>query len=209
MLNLAVLANLVVAVLSVMAIAWLDNDGTGPTAHDITRLTHHLRVAHHRLRHTRLHHHWLLVAHAHHLLRCHVLNLTSQLLDRSANRFDRGRGPDTLQVHLTRLLSLVLNGEPVVDTTIHAQRAQLDCCLSDEVARRDIFIIHRDCHVIANVFDVDVEDLVPLGCLTGALESSGAHLLLSGFDLAPWVHLAEPFSITRQLCFDDAQTQLS
>lgn len=109
-------------------------------------------------------------------------------------------------MHLTRLLSLVLDGEPVIDAAIHAQRAQLDYGLANEVTGGYIFIKHGDRHVIANIFDIDVEDLVPLGCLTGALESSSAYLLLSGFDLAPWVHLAEPFCITRQFCFDDAQT---
>ena len=60
-------------------------------------------------------------------------------------------------------------------------------------------------HIIANVLDVDVEDLLPLGSLAGTLESASAQFLLASLDLDPGVHFAKPLCVAGQCGLNDVQ----
>ena len=115
-----------------------------------------------------------------------------------ASRFCLSWSPVSLQVHLTGLLTLELDGEPVIEATSDAQGTQLDGCLADQVARTRILIEYRNDHVVADVLHINIEDLIPFWRLSGRVDRPCPHLLMSSLDLAPGVHLAEPVSVTRK-----------
>ena len=91
-------------------------------------LTHH-RLVHHGLLHHRLHHHWLLLAH--HIWLLTIDSLPGQHLNALAQSCDTARCchtcvrtcwcPDALKTDTTRLLALVVDREPVIDTSIGAK----------------------------------------------------------------------------------------
>ena len=89
------------------------------------------------------------------------------------------------------LLTFVLEGEPLINTAIDTERGQLDLCRSNVVTGRDIFIPYRDFHVVTEIFDVDVEGLVPFWRLSSAVQCISFDLLHSCFNDAIWVHFAK------------------
>ena len=110
-------------------------------------------------------------------------------------------------MHLAGLLALVLDGEPVINAVVDTQGTQLDNGLANQVTRGHVFIEHGHGHIVANVLHVDVEDLVPLGGLASTLQCSGLQFLVPRLNLAPGVHLAEPFGVSGKFGLNDAQTK--
>ena len=86
------------------------------------------------------------------------------------------------------------------------------CALGEgtyEVGGGDILIHDLDHEVVANVLDVDVEDLVPLGGLAAALDRPRLELLLASFQNHERVHLRKEFRVARQTSFDNFDAQAS
>lgn len=168
-------------------------------------LLHHHVVLHH---HLILHHHLLLlllllVAHLHHLLSGHVLDVGAEL----ANATRSGTGqlgwcPDALQVDLARLLATVRDWEPVIEAAVDAQRRDLDLCGADGVASRHVLIKDCDIHIVSDVFNVNVENFVPIRHFTLALLGLSAYFLFTSHDLSPWVHFGEPLGVTSKFGFN-------
>lgn len=185
--------------------------------HHHLRLLDHWRLAHHRLihhglllRHGLLHHHWLLLRHHIGLLLRHY-SVDSSLLGHVLNVLAQGsyhaifRRPDTLKTDLTRLLALVVDRKPFIDTSIDAKSWDFDCARSYLLTAHCVFIEYNYLHIIANVLDVDVEDLVPLGSLACTPERECAQFLLSSLDLSPGVHFGEPLCVAGQLSLDNVE----
>ena len=184
--------------------------------HHHLRLLDHWRLAHHRLihhglllRHGLLHHHWLLLRHHIGLLLRHYS--VDSLLGHVLNVLAQGsyhaifRRPDTLKTDLTRLLALVVDRKPFIDTSIDAKSWDFDCARSYLLTAHCVFIEYNYLHIIANVLDVDVEDLVPLGSLACTPERECAQFLLSSLDLSPGVHFGEPLCVAGQLSLDNVE----
>ena len=76
---------------------------------------------------------------------------------------------------------------------------------------RGSHILVHDSHrnIVTNVLDVNIEDLVPCGLLTTALNRARPELLLSSLDRHVWVHLAEELSVSRQASLDDLESQIA
>ena len=76
---------------------------------------------------------------------------------------------------------------------------------------RGSHILVHDSHrnIVTDVLDVNIEDLVPSGLLTTALNRARPELLLSSLDRHVWVHLAEELSVSRQASLDDLESQIA
>ena len=160
--------------------------------------SHWLHSAHHhRLleRHHWLHHHRLLIAHRHHLLRGHVLDLIADLLGHLGRRDLRGF-PLATQVDLAALFAAVLDDEPVVEAAVGAEGRDLDIGGTDQVTRSHVLIKHGHRHVIPNILDIDFKHLFPFGRLARTLQRASPHFLLSCLNLSPRVHFTEPFRVS-------------
>lgn len=104
---------------------------------------------------------------------------------------------------LAALFSLVLNGEPLIDSSAHGKGRDLDGGFTNQVTSGNIFVENLDNHVVSNVLDVNVEGLVPLWRFTRTLEHVGLILLLASRDDAVGIHFTEELSITSELRFDN------
>ena len=80
---------------------------------------------------------------------------------------------------------------PLINTPLNAQGAQLDLSLSNHVVLANIFVHNLYSQIIADVLNVDVEALIPLGFFAGFFLDSGLELLLSDLDDAVGVHLVD------------------
>ena len=78
---------------------------------------------------------------------------------------------------------------PLIKTSIDAERAQLDLSLSNHVVLANIFVHNLYSQIIADVLNVDVEALIPLGFFAGFFLYSSLEFLLSDLDDAVGVHL--------------------
>lgn len=108
-----------------------------------------------------------------------------------------GRGfPVTLQVNSTTLLTLVLKIEPLVHATVHAEARNLHNNGADQVTCGHILVHDFDVNIVTDVLDVNVDGLVPLRKLTGALEHLGLEILVACHNLAEGVHLRKHFCVT-------------
>lgn len=99
-------------------------------------------------------------------------------------------------MHVARLLPLELDLVPLVNATVCRQSSQLDCGFSNEIRAGHVFVPDCHVHVIANVFDVNVEAFVlPAGRLARIVLGFGAQTLHARFNGHVRVHLAESFGV--------------
>ena len=69
-------------------------------------------------------------------------------------------------------------------------------CLTYQVTRCYVLIHDLNGHIVANVLDINIKGLVPLGNLATALNRSSLKLLLSSLKDAVGVHLAEGLGVS-------------
>jgi len=184
---------------------------------------HHARLLHHWLLHTWLHHwlhawlhHWLhtwlhhrLHAGLHHrLLHSWLHHLLLGCLLRLGLTLSGGL-EHTLDVDLSRGFTSVGNAEPLIDTTGDAKGGKLDDCDTNNIVGARILVVDLNVHVIANVFHIDLEGLIPNGGLASTVLGCGLVLLLARGYLHVGIHLAEGFRITGEPSLDDSQGQRS
>ena len=78
-----------------------------------------------------------------------------------------------------------------------------------QVTGGDILVEDLECHVITDVFHIDLEGLVPERRLASSLKGSGLVLLLAGSEDAVGVHLGEELGVTSELRLDHVNAQAS
>ena len=110
---------------------------------------------------------------------------------------------------LPRLLALELDREPFIEATICAQGRYFNSRGTDGVTTGQVFIEHRDGHIIANVLHIKLESFVPFGSLAGTLQCLSSYFDFSCHNLGPRVHLTEPFCVSGQFGLDHMKCQLS
>ena len=111
-----------------------------------------------------------------------------------------------ITVEPTYLRIRIVSHQSIQRGCLHSCRNSLDAYL---IATGDILVPDGHIHVVADVFYVNIEDLVPFWGLTGALQCASSHFLLSRDDFRPRVHLTEPFRVACQLCLDHMKAQIA
>ena len=76
------------------------------------------------------------------------------------------RIPSALEMEVTRLLALVVNREPFINSVNNAQGRGLDVGLTNHVIAFHAFVEGFNDHVVADILDIDVESVVPLWVLS-------------------------------------------
>jgi hypothetical protein len=104
--------------------------------------------------------------------------------------------PLTLEMDLTRWLTLISELEPFVKTSRSADSGQLHHDSSDGFVFGHIFVKDLYVKVISDVLDVECEHFIPNGGLSGVLLDLGLEFLLSVLDNAERIHLSEEFSVS-------------
>ena len=77
------------------------------------------------------------------------------------------------------------------------------------VAGGEVLVHNLNGHVVADIFDINVEKLVPLGQFASTLESLCPDLLLASLKDTVRVHLAESLSVSCEFGLDNLESQSS
>ena len=122
-----------------------------------------------------------------------------------------GGEPSALDVHHAGLLAVMLNLEPLVQASVHTQRAALDVTgtnLQDyspftyRVGLGYVFVQACDRNIVTDVLYVDVKDFVPLRGLARIVFGLRPELLLAVHNLAEGIHLAEGLRVAGESRFN-------
>ena len=91
----------------------------------------------------------------------------------------------------------------------HSIRSSHEWKNTYQIGGGHVLVKHLHHDVVADVFDLEVEGLVPLRGLAGALEGSGAELLHARLEDAVGVHLAEELRVAGESRLDHLNAQAS
>ena len=69
----------------------------------------------------------------------------------------------------------------------------------------DILVKDRDGHIVSNVLNINIKDLLPFGKFASAVECPCSNFLLTGLYLRPRVHLTEELRVAGKFCFNYMQ----
>ena len=112
--------------------------------------------------------------------------------------------PLASEMDLSGLLAFEVDLVPLIESSVDAERAQLDLGLSNHVVLANIIVHHFDSQVIADVLHVDVKVLIPLGFFAGFFLDRGLESLLSDFNYAVRVHLVG-IGVAGEAAFNDGE----
>lgn len=73
----------------------------------------------------------------------------------------------------------------------------------------NVFIEYFDPHVVSDVFNVDIESLIPNRLLTGVVFHCSLEAFLSILNDTEGIHLAKEFSVTSKSSLYNSETQFS
>ena len=112
--------------------------------------------------------------------------------------------PIAFQMDLAGLLAFEVDMVPFIESSVDAERAQLDLGLSNHVVLANIVVHALDSQVIADVLHVDVKFLIPLGFFAGFFLDRSLESLLSDFNDAVGVHLVG-IGVAGEAAFNDGE----
>lgn len=120
-------------------------------------------------------------------------------------------GPSALHVDVTSRLPFVLDLPPVIHVALSAdERRQLGNTASNRVVRHNVLIHNGKMDVVADVLNVNLNDLICPGWgLARIVLGLGAPTLHARFDDHVWVHLAHRLSVMGKACLKNADLQLA
>ena len=112
--------------------------------------------------------------------------------------------PLASQMDFASLLAFEVDLVPLIESSVDAERAQLDFGLSNHVVLANVIVHHLDSQVIADVLHVDVKVLIPLGFFASFFLDRSLESLLSDFNDAIGVHLVG-IGVAGEAAFNDGE----
>ena len=152
--------------------------------HGVLARRHHARL------HTGLHHTWLHTGRHHARLHHSWLHLWLGSFVATSSF------PDRLEMNLASRFALVCDLEPLIDAIADTKSRELESSFTDLIICTRILVVNDQCHIVANILNVDIECLVPDRCLASTILGLGSKLLLARLNLHIRIHFAERLRVT-------------
>ena len=115
--------------------------------------------------------------------------------------------PLSSEVDLTSGLTLVLDLEPLVESTVDGEGGKLCLSGTDDVVSADLIIPNVEFKVVSEVVNLAVPvGPFPLGFLTTVLADGGLPLLLAGLHLDVGVHLAKSLGLVGDVSLEEVDS---